>query len=179
MNVQTKSTQAQELKVNELVEMLTNWDKGTTPISVIYVSNPKIKKEGKQRFGEIMKVANAGGLLGYDYENSVNNQREREQLLNDFLSQPLWNGKGKRVSPALAEHTEKGTKYLSFKHQQTNSVNYIDAQGNIIDKDELKDYFYKSSNKKQGTEKAIYHRKVKINNIRYVKMNGIKYKIVH
>jgi hypothetical protein len=177
--MKTTEAKVQEMKVNELVEMLTNWSNGTAPLSVITVTTPKINKAGKEKFGEVMKVANAGGLLGYDYENSVNNQREKEQKLRDFLSEPLWNGKGRRVSPAMSEHIDKGTKYMTYKHQQTNSVNYIDSQGNVIDINDLKEFFYKSKNRKQGTNKVINHREVKINNIRYIKMNGIKYKIVH
>ena len=163
----------------QLIEMLLNWSFGAQPASAQYVSSPKLNKEGKAEFGEITKIANVGIMLGYNYENSVNNQRERENELRDFMAQKLWRGKGKRLSPALAIHEEKGTHYMSYKLQQTFKSFYFDSVLNFIPKSLLKPFFPQyDTAKAQGVEKAVYHREIKVENIRKLKFRNTTYVIV-
>ena len=103
----------------DFIAMLKDWNFGAQPVSLQYVTTPKISKEGERRFdGKVTKIANVGGMVGYCYENSVNNQLEREAKEAEFKSQSLWHGKGKRISLALSTHVEKGTYYLTYKAQQ-------------------------------------------------------------
>jgi hypothetical protein len=162
----------------QLIQMLLNWNFGAQPSAVQYVTSPKLTKEGKLRFGNVTRIANIGIMLGYNYTNSVNNQRERENELRDFMSQSLWNGKGKRLSPALSTHVEKGTYYMSYKAQQTFKSFHFDTALNFIPVSLLKPYFPKSNNKSQGTETAIYHREISINNIRRLKFKKTTYEII-
>jgi len=163
----------------QLIEMLLNWSFGAQPASAQYVSSPKLNKEGKAEFGEITKIANVGIMLGYNYENSVNNQRERENEIRDFMAQKLWRGKGKRLSPALAIHEEKGTHYMSYKMQQTFKSFYFDSVLNFIPASLLKPFFPQyDTAKAQGVEKAVYHREIKIENIRKLKFRNTTYVIV-
>jgi hypothetical protein len=162
----------------QLVEMLKNWNFGAQPAAVQYVTTPKLTKEGKQKFGDVTRIANIGIMLGYNYTNSVNNQRERENELRDFMAQPLWKGKGKRLSPALATHEEKGTFYMSYKAQQTFKSFHMDAVLNLIPLKDIKPFFPESKNYSQGTEKAIYHREISIDNIRRLKFRKTTYEIL-
>jgi hypothetical protein len=170
-----------EIKIShaELVEMLRNWNFGAQPSSVQYVSEPKLTAEGKAKFGTVTRIANVGVMIGYVYENSVNNQLEREGKEREFLAQPLWKGKGKRISTALATHIEKGTFYLTYKAQQTFRALHLDANLNIIPNSVIKAYFPQSDpSKYQGTETAIYHREVSIENVRRIKFRKTTYVIV-
>lgn len=170
-----------EIKITktQLIAMLMNWNFGAQPASVQYVTEPKLTKEGKLKFGEVTKIANVGVMIGYIYENSVNNQLEREQKERDFMSQPLWKGKGKRLSKALATHTEKGTFYLTYKYQQTFRALHLDSALNLIPNAVIKAFFPQSDpSKSQGTETAIYHRELSIDNVRRLKFKKTTYVVI-
>ena len=166
------------ITVAQLKEMLLNWNFGAQPVSIQYVTSPKLTKEGKARFGEVTKIANVGAMVGYCYENSVNNQLEREGKEKEFMAQSLWNGKGKRLSLALTTHIEKGSFYLTYKAQQTFKSFHFDAVLNLIPYAILKPYFPASDPaKSQGVEKAVYHREIALENVRKIKIKGITYSI--
>ena len=169
--------QVKKITSLELIEMLKNW-KGAQPVSLQYVTEPKLNKEGKIQFGTVTKIANVGGMVGYSYENSVNNQLEREHKEKDFMAQSLWNGKGKRLSLALSTHIEKGTFYLTYKAQQTFKSFHFDSALNFIPVALLKPFFPKSNYDNQGTDKPVYHREISIDNVRKLKFKKVTYEIV-
>lgn len=157
-------------------EILSNWGIGTAPSSISYITTPKLTQIGKEKFGEVTKVANIGCLIGYDYENSVNLQREREGEIKNFLSEPLWKGAGKRITAALSTHMSKGTFYLTYKKQQTYKSFYLDQNLNIIPNAIIKQFFPPiSQTSKQGTEQRIYHREILLENVRKVKFRKTTY----
>jgi hypothetical protein len=168
-----------KITVNQLIVMLANWSYGAQPASIQYVTEPKLTKEGKQRFGNVTKIANVGCMIGYKYENAVNNELEREGKEREFLSQPLWNGKGKRISTALSKHIEKGTFYLTYKAQQTFRSFHFDSVLNLIPNALIKMYFPQSDPAKyQGVDKPVYHREIAVENIKRLKVRGTTYEIV-
>ena len=167
-----------EISRKEFADLLLNWKHGAQPASIQYVTTPKLTKEGKTLFGEVTKVANIGAMIGYNYENAVNNQREREENFQKFMSEPLWRGKGKRLSPALSTHIEKGELYLTYKKQQTFRSFHFDTALNIISNASLKDYFPKTNYVKQDVDKPVYHREIKLANVRKVKFKRTTYILV-
>jgi len=168
-----------KLTKHELIEMLKNWNFGAQPVSLQYVTEPKLTKEGKQKFGNVTKIANVGGMVGYVYENSVNNQLEREGKEREFMAQPLWKGAGKRISTALSMHVTKGTFYLTYKAQQTFRALHLDSSLNLIPNNVIKAYFPPTDpTKYQGTETAIYHREISIDNVRRLKFKKTTYVII-
>ena len=168
-----------KVTVNQLVEILRTWVLGAQPVSLQYVTTPKLTKEGKVKFGEVVKIANIGAMVGYQYANSVNNQCERENEVADFISKPLWNGKGKRLSTALSTHVEKGTFYLTYKKQQTFRSFHFDTALNFIPASLLRPFFPKSDPAKyQGIDKPVYHREIAVDNIRKLKFRGTTYEVV-
>ena len=170
-----------EFKISktELVEMLLNWNHGAQPASLQYVTEPKLTPEGRAKFGTVIKIANVGIMVGYIYENSVNNQLEREEKERNFMAKQLWNGKGKRLSHALSMHVEKGTYYLTYKAQQTFQSTYLDKTLKNIPNSVIKAYFPASDpSKYQGTETAIYHREISIDNVRRLKFKKTTYGVI-
>lgn len=166
----------------QLIEMLKNWNFGAQPVSVQYETEPDMNTSNKKLFPNLKKIANVGGFVGYVYENSVNNQLEREQKERDFIARPLWNGKGKRISTALSTHVEKNTYYLTFKHQQTFRSIFIDLKNlTVYSYNQIKDYLKPySPPKNQGVEqgKEIQHREISIDNIRRLKFKKTTYEII-
>ena len=166
-----------KITLAEFELMLKNW-KGAKPCSVQYITEPKISALGKQALGNVTKVANVNIFVGVNYENSVNNQLEREAKERDFIAQSLWKGKGKRLSLALAEHTEKGTKYLSYMPIRTMRSFYFNSNLELIDKAIIVPYFPERGNY-QPTEKEVYHRELATINVRKFKTDKITYEIIH
>jgi len=163
----------------QLIQMLKDWNHGAQPAAIQYSTSPTLNKEGKAMFPKgITRYANVGIMLGYNYANSVNNQRERENEIRDFMAQSLWKGKGKRLSPALATHVEKGTYYMSYKAQQTFKSLHVDSVLNYIPVALLKPFFPEKKNYSQGTDKPVYHREISINNIRRLKFKKTSYEII-
>lgn len=168
-----------KITIEQLKAMLLNWNFGAQPVSIQYVTAPSLIKEGKEKFGEVTKIANIGAMVGYEYQNSVNNQREREGELRDFMAQPLWKGKGKRLSTALSTHEEKGTFYLTYKKQQTFKAFHFDSVLNFIPLAVLKPYFKPYyAPKNQGVEKPVYHRELLLDNVRKLKFRKTTYVVV-
>jgi hypothetical protein len=168
-----------KITVNQLIEKLATWNKGAQPASIQYVTEPDLTKEGKQRFGNITKIANIGAMIGYSYENSVNNQREREEKLTNFMAEPLWKGAGMRISTALAMHKTTKKFYLSYKKQQTFRSFHFDQALNFIPSKILAPFFKsQGSYDKQGVDKPVYHREISIENVKRLKFGGVTYEIV-
>ena len=117
-------------------------------------------------------------MIGYKYENSVNNQREREQKEKDFLAQQLWRGAGKRLSTALAFNENKKQFYMSYKMQKTFKAFHFDGALNFIPKEVLKPFFPATSYSNQKIDKPVYHREVKIENIKKLKFRKTTYIVV-
>lgn len=168
-----------KITIDQLKAMLLNWNYGAQPASIQYITTPKINKDGRERFGTVTKIANIGCMIGYNYQNAVNNQRQRENELKDFMSQSLWKGKGKRLSTALSTHIEKECFYLTYKKQQTFKSFHFDSALNFLPIALLKPFFPVSNPAKyQGVEKAVYHREILIENIRRLKFRKTTYEIV-
>ena len=162
-----------QMTENELLAMLDAWTRGTTTASVSYESKPQINKYGKETYGSITKVAKIGCIIGYDYEGSVNNQREREEMLRDFMAQALWNGKGERVTPATSRHKETGKRYLTYKWQQTHEQTYFDSEGNVVSSEDVKKCFYaKKPSTSQGVDKPVNHREMALPTILKIGMDN-------
>ena len=92
---------------SDLKKMLESWSFGAQPVSLQYITDPDMNAANKRLFPFLKKIANVGGMIGYVYQNSVNNELARENKEADFLAQPLWNGKGKRISTALSTHIKR------------------------------------------------------------------------
>lgn len=170
---------SKNITISEFKNMLLNWNHGAQPASVQYITTPTLNKDGKAKFGEVTKIANIGCMIGYKYENSVNKQRERENELKDFMSKPLWKGKGKRLTTAISTHIEKGTFYLTYKKQQTFKSFHFDTALNFIPARLLKPFYPKSDPAKyQGIDKPVYHREILLENVRKVKFMKTTYNII-
>lgn len=168
-----------KINTDQLKTMLETWSFGAQPISLQYITDADMNASNKRLFPFIKKIANVGGMIGYVYQNSINNELARENKEADFLAQPLWNGKGKRISTALSTHTEKGTFYLTLKHQQTFKSIFLDTESlTVYSHSQLKDYlkpYVAPANQGVNEGKEIHHREISLGNIRRLKLKGTTY----
>lgn len=172
------------ITVAELETMLLNWNFGAQPVSLQYVTDPTFASvKSKPLFPEVKKIANIGGMVGYSYTNSVNNQLERENKVAEFLAQPLWKGKGKRLSTALATHIEKNTMYISIKHQSTFKSVFFDFDKlEVVAKAILQPFlkpYVAPTNQGVDEGKEVYHKEISLSNVRKLKFKKVTYLIQH
>ena len=160
------------IKREELVEMIKEI-KNATPITLILESDARLLKKDNPYVGtRVVKKIN--GMINFDYQTSVNNQRVRENTSDDFKSfERKW---GKHITRAIIEH--KQNYYLQVKLEKTLDVKYYHNQVEIS-YDMIKDYFPKSSYKsRQGVVKEIKVRDIKFENIKQININKKQYQVI-
>lgn len=168
-----------KITLSQLVTMLLTWNFGAQPATIQYGTTPKIKKEGKLRFGDIFKLGAVNCIIDYDFEKAVNRQLKREGLEENFVVSSLWNGKGEHVNRRLIRHIDTDMKYLAYKHERTLRSLHFDSALNFIPTVMLKPFFYATSKpKNQGVAKVIKPRTLKLENIRKIKMMKKTYEII-
>ncbi len=135
---------------DQLVEYLKNI-KGTKAVSVVVEAPVKMNKKNRNT-GEpnpylgTIKQSTISGIAGGDYELAVQNRELNahstdSDYMPSFKSEPIWKGKGQRVSPLLVQHVEKGDYYLVIGTPKSGTSTYT-LNGDPIDKELLLPYVY-------------------------------------
>lgn len=167
------------------LELILRGIRGTSTATVTYETDPKMVKKHRETKmpnpydGLVVKRTTINVTLGFDYTNSVNNQKEREGQARDFVAQPrTW---GERIKgTTLVSH--KDAIYLEAKingKPQENIFISIDTR-QPIDKSILQPYLpvASTSEGRQGTEKEIVMRDIKLSSIKEIKLKGEHYVII-
>ena len=157
----------------ELV-LLLETVKGATFATLVTETDPKLKKTGNP-FGEVRKVSRVNVTLGFQYENAVNRQREREGSEPDFEAAPRqW---GRKISPMFVEH--KGELYLETKVERSIETKYLDSLDREIPAEALKPFLpSRSESSRQETEKEIIVRDYKLASIASLTVRGESYIVI-
>lgn len=110
-------------------------------------------------------------LINFQYKNSVENQREREQGEDFEPFEPEPRSWGSRVDGTpLVEH--KGRYYLEVKLEKRES-RLVDLDGNEVPWKEVEEFLYSSSQPStQKTEKEIKLRDFKLSSIEKINVFG-------
>ena len=167
------------VKINrsELVNMLMNWNFGSQPTTIQYITEPKLTKDGRNRFGTVTKVAAVNSFVGFNYENAINRQLVREGKEPNFEAAPIWKGKGERVNSRIVRHIDNNKLYLSYKYEKSLRSFHFDSNMEFIPLELIKTAFPKRSSY-QPTEKTIEIRMIAIDNIRKLKFRKTTYEVV-
>ena len=150
----------------EMIEMVRNQN-GCTFATIESNTEADVKKSCP--IVGLRKITRQNVMIGFDYQNAVNNQRTREEIEADFVSAPRrW---GHRVDLKTVEH--KGKTYLTTATLTHYSTVYVDGNGQPVDKELIAPHLKaKSKPTRQETEKEIVYRDFKAENIREITMNG-------
>lgn len=169
----------QGITETQLKNMLLN-HRGATPVTIVSRTEPKMLKTGNPFIGKVFKVSRVNGMIGWHYENAVNNQLAREDKTADFVAQPRKWGIRLNGTP-LVEN--KGNFYLKMKVEKSLGHRYDDAQGNPLNDATLAqvESFLVLSPKPQtqGTDKEIILRDYKLENILSITYKGTCYLVTH
>jgi hypothetical protein len=165
-----------ELTKAEFFDVIQNEIKGTTFVTASIETEVKMLKRGNPYAGEsVTKVQNMNGAIGFDYENSVNRQRDREGNEENFEANSRKWGillEGRKI----VEH--KGNYYLQFKVENSSNVKYF-MNGQEIEKEMIAEWLpKKKESTTQDVEKQVIVRDVKFDSIKSIKMKGMEYLLI-
>lgn len=174
------------MTVDELKDYLLSI-KRACPVSVDMEAPARMTKTGNPYLGTIKK-STINGMAGGDYGLGVGTQelRAHEDDPNyqlQFKAEPLWGGKGERISPLVAYHKEKNEYYLVIGTPKSGRSEYI-FQGAPIDVAKLDQWLIKSApSVKQMSvgieaDKTIQPRMVTLKNIKHIRINNVDLQII-
>ena len=160
---------------DELVQILMK-RKGATIVSLKACTDARLRKKNNP-IGPCWKLASVVGMIGWNYTNSINNQRAREGHEEYFEALPRsW---GQRISGTpLVEYN--GKYYLEVKVERILEVSYVrNSDGSMVTYDEISMFLpTKRVNERAETEKNIYPTDYAVENIREIKLDGVVYEVV-
>lgn len=177
-----------ELDLNGLIDLLHE-RKGTQIVSLVTETIPSMNKKNNPYYDKeketfrVTKRSWVNGMVGWNYSNSVTNQRLREGHESpEFEAQPRTWGERIAGSP-LVKH--KDSLYLELKVERTveRPLFYLDGELLIeeYDKvvlDDIKKYIKAPKQAMtQETEKEIILRDYKLSNILSIRCGGQDYRI--
>jgi hypothetical protein len=164
------------LNIEQFQSLLAH-SKGAKIITLIVMTKADIPTK------EVYKLSRVNGIVNFQYSNSVNRQREREEKEPDFV--PKKRKWGTRLSglPFVSHVTKDGNHrlYLEVKVERVLSTEYRNAEGKTIPEEEITPLLKgkKSQKEHQGVEKEVVLRDYDVANILGVTINGVDYIINH
>lgn len=156
--------------------------KGSEFVTIVSTTKPRVLKKDRETgepnpFGQIVKVSRVNGLVGFRYENSVNNQRTREDHseAGEFVAEPrTWGEHVNRADGGLSSLVEhKGRTYLEVKVERSLGTTYYDESGTERTYDEVRGVLPKrSESKRQDVENPVILRDYALDNLREISIGG-------
>ena len=100
-------------KMEDLRSFVSTLTKGTFGIVIETETEPRMRKTDNPYFGRVTKRSRIVNVaIGYDYENVVNNRREREGKAADFVSDKPKGKHWVEFPTILASDKDEGQQYL-------------------------------------------------------------------
>lgn len=159
---------------NELVEILKTQKIGTFAFIKIE-TNLKMNKKNNPYFGLITKKSEIRILLGSNYENRVNNNLLKESKETNFIAESC--KVGNHVSECVLYNENTQLFYLQYEYfkEIKPKVDYIFNE-NLIEFEKFSEFVpEKKSASQKGLENKVNSITVKIENIKEISLNKIKY----
>lgn len=174
----------QQITKSQLLQILSDIDgKQAMFVSLTAEVDARLKKtDNKYAKDTVTKLNKYSGLINYNYANSVNNQRLREDKEADFKAKSTYANKINDIyNGCLATHNTTGQVYLVFKEQSSQKPTYkINGKEVDIDTENYLKQFRveKKVYKSQDIDKQVEHRNIKLENIKTLNINNIEYIII-
>jgi len=156
--------------------------RGCRPISFVAETTPELKSGnpfgGTTRTHRLRKLSRVSGMIGFRYDNAVNNQRMREGTPVDattgevleFVAEPRKWGVRREGTP-FVDH--KGSTYLEVKVERSLHCEYRMDDGTPVDASIVEPWLpSREEGRRQMVEKPVILRDYKMENLREVTING-------
>lgn len=158
----------------EFVDLISQ-NKGCEAIAIDISSTPRMRKTNNP-YLDAVKHVTLSGLIGFDYENSVNNQLTKEGKDATFESQGrTW---GVYFNPYFIVH--KDNFYLNLKVQGATEPVFT-LNNKEIDAEKLKPFLYEdrtpNTQTEAGIEKEVIVRTIKVDSVVKLRYKGEEYLI--
>lgn len=142
--------------------------KGAKPATIVIRTEPRLNKNSRETgdanpfLNNIYKVSEMQVFLNFDYENSVNRQRSREDKESSFQVGSSWGEHDGRVLVV-----KDGQDYIQCKLERKLSTEYRTKTTNQnVPLEELTEYMSpRSRSRSQGTDKEILVIRPKLDNL--------------
>jgi len=170
---------AKVIKVNrqKLREVLEN-TLGSTPITFVARTVVRMRKTGNPYMGAT-KVARVNGFINWSYERSVNRQRGREGVEEEFKALVRKWGERQRDNKnrLLPFVLHKDKTYVEVKVQKSLGYEY-EFEGKPVAKDEINKFLPKrKEGARQEVERAVVLRDYALDSIQSVTVDGNTYEV--
>lgn len=152
--------------------------KGATIVTIEAEVVPAMRKTANPFFGRVTKVSRVNGMIGWNYENSVNNQRKREGDDTEFEAHPRKWGERVAGTPFVVH---KGNTYLEIKVERVLGTVYLldDRPVTTEQMESIRKFLPKTREpSRQGVAKTVILRDYNLDNIRAVRKAGQDYRTV-
>lgn len=145
---------------------------------VVMVTEPGMRKTNNNFLGKVEKVCRLNVNFGGIYKKAVEKKMSKEDIEGEFTPAPLPWGKHWEGSKIIIEHN--GNFYAQMRPMRADAVIYrwkdTKEELNETDLAELKTFFpVKKEGSRQPAEDKVIIRTVKLQNIREIRMLGIRY----
>jgi len=170
---------AKVVKINrqKLREVLEN-TLGSTPITFVARTKVRMNKTGNPFVGA-MKIARINGFINWSYERSVNRQRGREGVEEEFKALVRkWGERQKdRKGRLLPFVLHKDKTYVEVKVQKSLGYEY-EFEGKPVPKEEIHKFMPKrKEGARQDVKRAVVLRDYALDSIQAVTVDGTAYEV--
>lgn len=159
-----------------LVPLIRDKVKGTTFVSIDYECDPRLKKTGNPyRNCKVVKRNTMTGVIGFDYQSSVNRQAAREGKEDRLAKSRKWGV----LTPDRIFVEHKDNFYLQMKVESSSTPTYHvlgdDGIEREIPKKEIEAFIPEksTSSTQEDLNREVILRDVAISNIRRIRMMGV------
>lgn len=158
--------------------------KGATFVTISALVDARARKTGNP-YAQVLKLSRVNGVVGADYEASVNRQLGREGK-DHIVFESQGRSWGERVSSALVLKADKESgqdkAYLAIQPQHTRAPIYFGRQASGLLRQVAKETIapFLPAHKPsaiQGTDKEVVYRNYGLDGIASISMNGQTYRI--
>lgn len=160
---------------NELITLLSEIEKPTFT-NVVMETIVKMRKTNNPYYNKVVKKSKCNYSLGVNYENRVNNNYTKEGIENTFETEKP-SGKTHISKCLLVSDKDNSVHYVMLERfNEIKPINEFIFEGNEIDKQLFQDFIGQyTESVKQEQEKKVSVITPKIENIKEISLNGMRY----
>lgn len=162
---------------SDSIRTTLNGVKGHTFMSCVTVTEPRMRKTGNPYVGRVHKVTKFVGAINFDYDNAVENAREREgQSREDWVKGESWSRPITRpdgtFTPFACHKDDPEKIYLRFRQTAWPQSEYF-IDGERVEKSAIAEWLQESKPAtNQGLDNPVRMNTVSWENVRAVSVNG-------
>lgn len=155
--------------MTDLVKKIAAETKGTTIVSMKTETVADLKKRNNPYYGRVMKTQTKWGIMGFDYQNSINNLAAKEGVDPLKAKKRHW---GNVIHNGLFVEN-KGKIYLRLKQEGEKDVKYF-LDGMQIDESVIAEWLKTptKSSTQSNLKGEVKVRNIEVGNIKEIKFKG-------